>query len=83
MILKKIYDWIDIDQLLLLYKFYCRDMYCLLLFIFGSCEPLNMLRANPGIGGHFRKLNILRFLQNYDDYNCIYIKLKALSLSFI
>ena len=26
------------------------------------------IRANPGIGGHFRKLKISDFFQNYDDY---------------
>ena len=32
----------------------------------------------------FSKLENLRFLQNYNDYNCIFgIKLKSLSLSFI
>ena len=32
----------------------------------------------------FSKIEDLRFLQNYDDYNCIFdIKLKAISLSFI
>ena len=32
----------------------------------------------------FSKIENLRFLQNYDDYNCIFgIKLKGLSLSFI
>ena len=32
----------------------------------------------------FPKIESLRFLQNYDDYNCIFgIKLKGLSLSFI
>ena len=32
----------------------------------------------------FSKIANLRFLQNYDDYNCIFgIKLKGLSLSFI
>ena len=32
----------------------------------------------------FSKIENLRFLQNYDDYNCVFgIKLKCLSLSFI
>ena len=32
----------------------------------------------------FSKIENLRFLQNYDNYNCIFgIKLKGLSLSFI
>ena len=32
----------------------------------------------------FLKIENLRFLQNYDDYNCVFgIKLKGLSLSFI
>ena len=32
----------------------------------------------------FSKIENLRFLQNYDDYNCIFgIKIKGLSLSFI
>ena len=39
--------------------------------------------ANPGIGGHFRKLKISDFFKIGDDYNCIFgIKLKGLSLSF-
>ena len=44
----------------------------------------NMLRGKSRNMRTFSKIENLRFLQNYDDYNCIFgIKSKGLSLSFI
>ena len=37
------YIWNLLDQLLLPYKFYGRDMYGMYFFIFASCEPLSSL----------------------------------------
>ena len=52
------YNWNFLDQLRLHYKFYGRDMWGIYLFMFASCEPLNVFVVlNPNMA---MKISILK-----------------------
>ena len=57
------------------------DLHVLVLL---HCTAPNLCKGKSRNRMTFSKIENLRFLQNYDDYNCIFgIKSKGLSVSFI